>query len=144
MRHPTTAAILSALLGTAICATATRETISATQDGIEFDIDRYYDGRPKPFRVVFYDENNGRHIYYFNDAGVLKTIKPGDEKYNVSGSAPTSHVQSKSMRHYCYYCYCQRRNSGDVCSTCLLLRGTHICQIRYVYLVYVLVRIFFL
>lgn len=78
------ALITSLLMGMApsIVAKGAKKRISVIDDGNKFNVDRFYDGRGKPYRIVFWED--GRNIFYFNESGQLKTIKKREEIYSVS------------------------------------------------------------
>ena len=75
------APILSLLLAGSHLADADRDRFRVTHDGISFLVDRYDDGRAKPFAVAFTDAF--RSVYKFDAEGSVTDIKTDDETYNV-------------------------------------------------------------
>lgn len=63
-------------------AEAARESMAVEAGGITFSIDRYDDGRSKPYRVTF-TEDGVKSTYRFNTAGFVTNIVVGSEKYGV-------------------------------------------------------------
>ena len=65
-------------------AEAAREGITVEAGDTTFTVDRYDDGRSKPYRVTFTGEGRGgRSVYKFNAAGLVSTILVGSERYRV-------------------------------------------------------------
>lgn len=56
---PRTAIMLAAAAGNAAIASAARESMTVVEGGTSFHIDRYDDGRSKPYRVVFTNPVDG-------------------------------------------------------------------------------------
>ena len=63
-------------------AEAARESMAVEADGIIFSVERYDDGRSKPYRVSF-TEDGVESTYRFNTAGFVTNIVVGSEKYRV-------------------------------------------------------------
>ena len=61
---------------------AARETVLTTERGISFTGVRYDDGRNKPFRIKF-RQDDLRSLYMFNVASQVTDIKVGTERYKV-------------------------------------------------------------
>lgn len=63
---------------------ATREGITVEAGDTTFSVDRYDDGRNKPYRVTFTEEGHGgKSVHKFNAAGFVTTILVGSERYRV-------------------------------------------------------------
>ena len=82
-------------------AEALRETMTVdTSGGITFSIDRYDDGRDKPYRVLF-TQDGVQSIYRFNTLGFVTNIAVDDsEKYRVvyNSDGDLSRVRLTSSR----------------------------------------------
>lgn len=63
-------------------AEAARESMTVEAGGITFKVDRYDDGRSKPYKVTFTDDGV-KSTYRFNAAGFVTNIVVGSEKYKV-------------------------------------------------------------
>lgn len=61
---------------------AASERMTIEAGGISFNVDRYDDGRNKPYRVVFAD-NDAESTYKFNTDGFVTNIQVGAEKYKI-------------------------------------------------------------
>ena len=62
---------------------AARETLSVTEGGITFTVVRYDDGRNKPYRLKF-SQDDTRSLYMFNSASHVTNLKVGEaERYKV-------------------------------------------------------------
>lgn len=64
-------------------AEAARESITVEAGDITFSIDRFDDGRTKPYRVTFTGEDGVKSIYRLNAAGFVTNIVIAAEKYRV-------------------------------------------------------------
>lgn len=81
--RPTIAAFLGASsMFDLFAAEAARDRITVEAGGVSFKIDRYDDGRSKPYRVIF-TEDGVRSAYKFNIDGFVTNIKTGSEEYKV-------------------------------------------------------------
>lgn len=60
-----------------------RMYVVAGADEIKFNIDRFDDGRSRPYRIVFFHAGN-RSLFRFNAAGKVTSIKVNSELYKVS------------------------------------------------------------
>lgn len=75
--------LLGLMLASIGVSNAVRETLSVTEGGIEFNIVGYDDGRNKPYRLQFHQEDT-RSLFMFNSAAQVTNIKVGeDERYKV-------------------------------------------------------------
>lgn len=71
------------LAGLSATGAAATEGVTVTERGIDFEVDRFTDGRSKPYRVVF--NNDGlRAVYRFDTDGRVTNIRAGSERYRVS------------------------------------------------------------
>lgn len=61
---------------------AARETVLTTEAGITFIGVRYDDGRNKPYRIEFRQDDT-RSLYMFNSASQVTDIEVGPERYKV-------------------------------------------------------------
>ena len=61
---------------------AARETVLTTEGGITFIGVRYDDGRSKPYRIKFRQDDT-RSLYMFNSASQVTDIEIGTEWYKV-------------------------------------------------------------
>lgn len=75
-------AVVGVVLVAVSVSEAARERMTVEAGGISFDVDRYDDGRNKPYRVVF-TNNDAESTYKFNTDGFVTNIQVGAEKYKV-------------------------------------------------------------
>lgn len=80
------AGIASLLVAVPIGISAARNGLSVTENDIEFDVACFDDGRIRPYRVVFWDENV-RNLYDFDSSGRVQIFRIGTERYRVSADA---------------------------------------------------------
>ena len=67
---------------TPLTAEAASGTMSVEASGVSFSVERYDDGRGKPYTVTF-TEDNVLSIYTLNTAGFVTDIAVGSEEYEV-------------------------------------------------------------
>lgn len=76
--------LLAVAMASVGLSTAARETISFTVHGVTFTIVAFDDGRNKPYRLKF-TQDDTLLLYMFNKANQVTNIKVGAERYKVRG-----------------------------------------------------------
>lgn len=82
MKMSTIPAFLGVLLVDTFAVQAARDRMTVEEGGVSFKVDRYDDGRSRPYRVIF-TQDGVRSRYRFNTDGYVMNIKTGSETYKV-------------------------------------------------------------
>lgn len=62
---------------------AERGTLTVTEDDVEFTVIGFNDGRNRPYRLKF-SQDDTRSLFTFNSRELVTTIRVGAETYGVS------------------------------------------------------------
>lgn len=73
---------ISLLISGISIAEAGKDTMTVEAEGVEFTIERYDDGRSKPYRILFEDGGDDSTYTFFAN-GAVNSFKVGSEKYRV-------------------------------------------------------------